>query len=333
MRRSSLFVGTLAALWLLMAGCQRETGVRAPAQAQARFVRANGVRLQVFDWGGTGDGLVFIHGLGDSPHAFDDIAPAFRDRFHVIAYARRGHGRSEVKGPYDHATLVEDLRQLLDSLAIRRAVLVGWSLGGNEMSELAVLHPERVSGLVYLECYDLGDPGFTRMFEHYPVAYNATGSDLASAAAFRDWWKRTLAPGTPFTPGMEAEIADLTEPQPDGSVRVVTNDSITAALFAGAVAYHPSYAAIRAPILAMWGHWYRGGLIPGTASDSLRDKVDRYLSDYVRPVQDSAVARLRAAAPGARIVVLDSAGHGQFPFQARDTIIAEMRQFLVARPN
>jgi len=332
MCRSLLYAGTLAALSLVTAGCRRESAAGAPAQAAAKFVRVNGVRLQVLDWGGTGDGLVFIHGLGDSPHAFDDIAPAFRDRFHVIAYARRGHGRSEVKGPYDHATLVEDLRQLLDSLAIRRAVLVGWSLGGNEMSGLAVLHPERVSGLVYLECYDLGDPAFTQMFAHYPVNYNATRSDLASPAAFRDWWKHSMAPGTPFTPAMEAEIADLTEPQPDGSVRVVTNDSLTAEFFAGATAFHPAYAAIRAPILAMWGHWYRGGLIPANAPDSLQDKVDRYLRDFVRPVQDSTIARLRAAAPGARIVVLDSAGHGQFPFQERDTIIAEMKRFLTPPP-
>ncbi|HZI73621.1 MAG TPA: alpha/beta hydrolase, partial [Gemmatimonadales bacterium] len=103
----------------------------------------NGARLNYLDWGGAGTGMVFIHGLGDSPHAFDGIAPAFRNHFRVIAYARRAHGRSQVVGPYTHSVLAEDLRQLLDSLHIRKAVLVGWSLGGNELAEFTAAHPDR----------------------------------------------------------------------------------------------------------------------------------------------------------------------------------------------
>jgi pimeloyl-ACP methyl ester carboxylesterase len=311
-----------------LSGCLRESATHAAPTAQPKFVRVNGVRLQYLDWGGTGDGLVFIPGLGDSPHAFDDIAPALRDRFHVIAYAPRGHGRSEVKGPYDHATLVEDLRQLLDSLGIRRTALVGWSLGGNELSEFAVQYPERVTGLVYLECYDLGDVTFARVLQDYPVNLSPGSSDLATAAAFRRWWKRTWAPDAAFTPAMEAEIADVVETQPNGSLRVVTDDSTSAALLAGAITYRPRHSAIKAPILALWGRWYRGGLIDQNAPDSLRQKVDRFLRDDVRPLQDSAIARLRAAAPAARIIVLDSAGHSAFPLQNRDTIVAELRHFL-----
>src|SRR4051794_22974107 len=97
---------------LALLGC----GPARPPGPAARFATVNGARLQYLDWGGQGTGLVFIHGLGDSPHAWDDIAPAFTDHFRVVAYARRAHGRSEVKGPYDHATLAEDLRVLLDTL-------------------------------------------------------------------------------------------------------------------------------------------------------------------------------------------------------------------------
>ena len=39
------------------------------------FAVVNGVRLQYLDWGGGGDPLVLVHGLGDSPHLFDDLAP------------------------------------------------------------------------------------------------------------------------------------------------------------------------------------------------------------------------------------------------------------------
>src|ERR1700730_16949736 len=57
------------------------------------FVTANGVRLNYLDWGGSGPALILVHGLGDNPHHFDDLALAFTDRFRVVAYARRGHGQ------------------------------------------------------------------------------------------------------------------------------------------------------------------------------------------------------------------------------------------------
>lgn len=294
----------------------------------AKFARVNGVRLQYLDWGGNGTGLVFIHGLGDSPHAFDDIAPAFRDQFRVIAYARRAHGRSEVKGPYDHATLVEDLRQLLDTLGIPRVVLVGWSLGGNELSEFAARYPDRVGGLVFLECYDYGTSSFAQTLAHFPIAFTPQSQDLVSKDAFRRWWQSVATPNAPLTQAMEAEIADLTTDRADGSVRVVTNDSITSAFFRSAMSYRLPYASLHAPILAMWGHWYRDALLPTTAPDSLRRRVDVFLHEYGRPLQDSALARLRAAVPTARLVMLDSASHAIFPFQNRDTITAEMREFV-----
>jgi pimeloyl-ACP methyl ester carboxylesterase len=288
----------------------------------------NGARLNYLDWGGQGTGMVFIHGLGDSPHAFDQIAPVFRDRFHVIAYARRAHGRSQVVGPYNHGVLAEDLRLLLDSLQIRKAVLVGWSLGGNELAEFTAEHPERVAGLVFLECYDLSLPQTRGLLGHYPIASSPAPRDLRNQAAFRAWWKSVASPNDPLTPAMEAEIADLTTVLPDSTVRIITSDSITSAFYRDATTYSPPYSRLRVPVLAIWGHWYRNGLVPDDAPDSLKARVDAYLRDYGRPFQDSAIAHFRSALPQATIIVLDSASHAIFPSQQRDTIIGAMRAFV-----
>ena len=51
----------------------------------------------------------------------------------MLAYARRDHGSSEAKSPYDADTLTEDLRQLLDHLELKTVHLAGWSLGGREI--------------------------------------------------------------------------------------------------------------------------------------------------------------------------------------------------------
>ena len=95
------------------------------------FVTVNGIRLQYLDWGGSGEALILIHGIGGNPHHFDDLAPAFTDRFHVIAYARRGHGRSDAEPPYDGDTLVEDLRGLMGALGIAKASLVAERTAGS----------------------------------------------------------------------------------------------------------------------------------------------------------------------------------------------------------
>lgn len=107
------------------------------------FVEGDNVRLNYLDWGGDGPPLILIHGIANSPHIFDDLAPLLRDRFHVVAYARRGHGQSEAPaGPYNSKVLVSDLVHLLDNLHIERASFFGlvhgrkrdhgirWSLSG-----------------------------------------------------------------------------------------------------------------------------------------------------------------------------------------------------------
>ena len=319
----------LAAGVVALAGCREKApAADTPPQPRSAFAQVNGVRLNYLDWGGSGPGLVFVHGLGDSPHAFDAIAPAFRDSFHVIAYARRAHGRSEVKGPYDHGTTAQDLRELLDSLHIQRVVLAGWSLGGNEISEFAAAYPDRVMGVVFLECYDLGAPGTAPLLGHWPLNSTPGPADLASRAAFRAFWKRISIPNAPLTPAMDAEIADIVNVRPDSSVQVVTSDSITNAFFQDAMGFRSPWARIRAPVLAIWGRWYRGGVVPSDAPDSLQQKVDAFLRDYARPFQDSAAAEMRAAQPSARIVLLDSASHAVFPMQKADTIVGLMRPFL-----
>ena len=292
------------------------------------FVTVNGARLNYLDWGGHGTGMVFIHGLGDSPHAFDQIAPAFRDRFHVIAYARRAHGQSQVVGPYTHSVLAEDLRLLLDSLKIRKAVLVGWSLGGYELAEFTAEHPERVAALVFLECYDLSLPQTAGMVAHFPVASSPAPRDLRSQAAFRAWWKSVASPNDRLTPAMEAEIADLTTVLPDSTVRVVTSDSIISALYHDATTYSPPYSRLRVPVLAIFGRRYRNEIISRAAPESLQRRVDAYLRDYGRPFQESAIAHFRSALPRATTIVLDSASHAIFPSQQRDTIIGAMRAFV-----
>jgi Domain of unknown function (DUF3471) len=56
---------------------------------------ANGIKIHYLDWGGTGDVVILLAGLGNDAHVFDEIAPRLTDKFHVIGLTRRGFGESE----------------------------------------------------------------------------------------------------------------------------------------------------------------------------------------------------------------------------------------------
>jgi len=95
---------------------------RDPSPHSSHLATVNGVRLHYLDWGGADAPLVLIPGFGDTPHCFDDLAPALRDRCRVVGYARRGHGRSQAKSPYDYQPVrnaaIERLRKELADLTI-----------------------------------------------------------------------------------------------------------------------------------------------------------------------------------------------------------------------
>src|SRR5688572_32232999 len=135
----------LALLLALLLG----PGVKAQGQWTDRsphkteFITANSVKLHYLDWGGKGEAMLFLHGLGDTPHIYDVLAPKFTNQFRVLGLTRRGHGESEIPDDgYDTATRVEDIRQFLNVLKIPRAILVGHSAAGNELSLFAIAHPE-----------------------------------------------------------------------------------------------------------------------------------------------------------------------------------------------
>jgi pimeloyl-ACP methyl ester carboxylesterase len=114
-----------------------------------------GVTLEVLDWGGDGPPLVFLTGLGNTAHVFDDFAPKFTAKHHVYAITRRGFGASSTPPAtglnYDADRLGDDVLAVVDALKLNRPVLAGHSVAGEELSSIGTRHPEKVSGLIYLD--------------------------------------------------------------------------------------------------------------------------------------------------------------------------------------
>lgn len=110
------------------------------------------VQLEVLDWGGSGQTVILLSGLGNTAHIWDDFAPLLASQHHVIGITRRGYGASSSpETGYSADRLGDDVLAVMDFLKINQAVLVGHSIAGEELSSVASRHPERVAGLVYLE--------------------------------------------------------------------------------------------------------------------------------------------------------------------------------------
>lgn len=294
-----------------------------PSPHRSEYVTVNGVRLNYLDWGGTGPALILVHGLTDSPHIFDDLGPSLRDRFHVIAYARRGHGHSDAPaGPYDQATLVEDLRQLLDRLGIARASLVGWSMGGNEITEFAGRYPDRVERLVYLEAgYDWSDSRFQGEFPS--LAPDA--SALRSLDAYRVWYRQTWFGNTPWPPALEAYLRDITRVDPDGSVHPVPGGAVLEALNASNANSSRDYRRVRAPALVL----YAASFLPMDEAAPGAMRVSQSWEDRVmRAFRRTSAERVRRELSNVVVQEVPNTAHMSILVLAQDTVTAAIREFL-----
>jgi pimeloyl-ACP methyl ester carboxylesterase len=95
--------------------------------------------------------LVCIHGVGSYLEAWDDVAGLLGDRFTILTFDLRGHGRSaRVSGRYEMDDFVRETIALADHVGFGRFHLAGFSLGGLIAQQIALSHPDRIDRLVLL---------------------------------------------------------------------------------------------------------------------------------------------------------------------------------------
>ncbi|WP_052440676.1 alpha/beta fold hydrolase [Streptacidiphilus anmyonensis] len=151
------------------------------------MVKVRGGEVWARDTGGDGPPLVLLHpGIGHSA-IWDELVPPLAERFRVIRYDMRGYGRSpRATAPY---ALVDDLEAVLDHFGVRRASLVGCSMGGGTAMTLALAAPERVASMVLL-CPSV--PGYPwpeepELEAEYDALKRSGAPDVRLTFALRVW--------------------------------------------------------------------------------------------------------------------------------------------------
>ena len=98
---------------------------------------------------GSGEPLLLLHGNSQMIYAFNFQIGALSKKYKVIAVDTRGQGNStdETTGPLSYDLFASDMKQLMDSLHIKKANILGWSDGGNTGLIMAVKYPAYVNKL------------------------------------------------------------------------------------------------------------------------------------------------------------------------------------------
>lgn len=205
-------------------------------------------RLEVIDWGGKGEAILFLAGLGNSAHIFDGFAPQFTDEYRVLGLTRRGFGASDhpLHG-YHTDTLCADIRTVLDSLHLNKVTLVGHSIAGEELTRFAALYPERVDKLIYLDAaYDRTDLSFGAEAPAPPFPLEMSAADSSSPEKVQRFFERLN--GVDFglseiqaTSSFDAEGRYLGDGTPDPVFEAMMH-----------IFERPAYEKVKAPALAFY---------------------------------------------------------------------------------
>ncbi|NRQ50759.1 alpha/beta fold hydrolase [Aeromicrobium stalagmiti] len=270
-----------------------------------QFVVLDGVRLHHLDWGGDGEPVLLLAGLGCTAHVFAELAPHLSDRFRVVALTRPGHGASErVRTGYALSDGAEDARRLLDALGIARAHVVGHSMGGGEASALAARHPRRVASVVYLDgAYDWADNPTSKWQEETP------GPD--HFASYEDYVDHVhaLLPDV-RGPAFDAMLRSSVDTRPDGSVVDRHSGPDFAPFVEALTRFRHPYTDIAAPALAIYAI---GDQREGPEAAWRAACRDRF-------TQDTADGR-----------VVDLCGSDYLFIDRRDDVVSAMREHLAQR--
>jgi pimeloyl-ACP methyl ester carboxylesterase len=97
--------------------------------------------------------VVLLHGFSGSLFAFEPWSNALSNRFHVISMDLPGSGLTGAvaSGDYSQAAMTAFVKDVADTLGLKRFALAGNSMGGGVAARFAEVHPERVTALILID--------------------------------------------------------------------------------------------------------------------------------------------------------------------------------------
>jgi pimeloyl-ACP methyl ester carboxylesterase len=301
----------------------------------------DGVTIEVLDYGGKGPDLIFLAGLGSSGHVFDDFSRRFIRDYHVWSITRRGFGGSSRPDPayasYTADRLGDDVLTVMDQMHIPRAVLAGWSMGGEEISSVATRRPERVAAAVYLDAayayawYAPGnmDPPPSNLFAIVNTMHQKISDAVRPGAVLAETSAKLEDVLNNDLPQLHDHLVAMlaleksqppSPPLPPLPPDMLAKINVGQAIMAG----EQEYGSLTMPVLAIYA--FPHALPPNATPQMIlnHDRADQ--------ASDGVIRRYQAGNPKARVVRIANAQHAIFRSNPED-VEKEMRAFLASLPQ
>lgn len=244
---------------------------------------------------GQGTPILLVHGMGLKLELWDDHAADLARDHRVIRLDMLGHGQSEA--PAGHWSFKEHARQiadLLDYLAIDRAFVVGFSLGGTVSQRFAIDYPNRISGLIVVASVcDRTETEQQAVLERLKQVRD--GGPAAVAHAAIDRW---------FTVRFQAEHPDIVERWFN---QILSND-------------HRAYANAYSVYASTDGELRH--LLPGISAPTLVITGDRDAGQNPR-----MAAAMASRIPTCEVIILPGIAH-MLPLEAPAELAETIRTFV-----
>jgi 3-oxoadipate enol-lactonase len=180
------------------------------------YIQISGARFNYrLDGSAGAPWVVLSNSLGTNLAMWDAQASALNEKFRVLRYDSRGHGRSDVTpGPYTIAGLGRDVIGLLDALQIPIAHYCGLSIGGLIGQWLGINAPKRFKSLTL--CNTAARIGTTDAWNTRIAAVREGGMVAIASGVVARWFTEDFAKRAPET--MEATRQMLLHSAPEGYV-------------------------------------------------------------------------------------------------------------------
>lgn len=115
----------------------------------------------VVPWETRRETILLHHGIGASAGIWTEWLPELIDRYRIVTFDMRGYGRSDIPAAdfkWSLDLLARDALAVADAAGVKRAHLVGESIGGTIALYCAIKHPQRVATLTVSNGADVGAP-------------------------------------------------------------------------------------------------------------------------------------------------------------------------------
>lgn len=157
--------------------------------------------------------IVLSNSLAADLTMWDDQIPFLTRSYRVLRYDTRGHGKSSAPaGPYSLDILVGDLLAVMDHFGIKRADILGLSMGGMTALGLGLGYPERVGRLICADARADAPPPFVAGWDQRIAAVEAGGMAAILPGTMERWFTAATREQRPEVVDRAARMVLSTSP-------------------------------------------------------------------------------------------------------------------------